>query len=81
MPARGLSLSARGRAGAGWRFVRGVSRGLRAGAFFPPGGRRPGAQAPAAKTSLVVKGLAKGVSATIVLRLNTPISPALSMQK
>lgn len=29
-----------------WRFVRGVSRGLRMGAFFPPEGRRPGAAAP-----------------------------------
>ncbi len=38
------------RAGAAWRFVSGVSRGLRMGAFFPPGGRKPGSPAPGGST-------------------------------
>ncbi|MCK6505889.1 metallophosphoesterase [Myxococcota bacterium] len=32
--------------GHAWRFVRGVSRGLRMGTFFPSEGRRPGSAAP-----------------------------------
>lgn len=39
-------MSAAARARLGWHFVRGVSRGLRLGAFFPPDGRQPGALAP-----------------------------------
>ncbi|MCB9777805.1 MAG: metallophosphoesterase [Alphaproteobacteria bacterium] len=41
-----MSASTRSRLHGAWRFARGLSRGLRMGAFFPPDGRRPGAPAP-----------------------------------